>query len=236
MGLGIVASGHKATVAGYAGEVLADSPFGYWRHDEASGGTSADEMGAYPAIWAGSGWTRGASPLLTTGYSIALGGAAYATISGAPRPAAITVESLVVVASTGVIASVMDRDDGGVVDRAWQFRTTAGGGVEFLWWTNGGGPYFATSAGSLITAGVPFHLAATYDSGSAKVYLNGTQVASQSCPSSPLLTGTTGVMTLAATQGGAYQKLDGRLDEQAAYSSALSAARILAHAQAGGFA
>lgn len=235
--LGIVASGRVgASIGAYYDEVTADSPLSYWRHDETSGATSADEMSNYTATWSDT-YTRNATPLLSTGKAVSLSGTGQAQAAwGSLAPSAITLESLISLTATGAYQNILDRDDSGS-GRSFQFRVTNGQGLEFLWWTVSGGPYFATSSASVVTTGTTYHVAATYAAGVAYVYLNGSQVATGTCTSAalkgvtyPLAIGCTRVLVTGA------QRFNGTIDETAVYTSALSAARILAHAQAAGVA
>lgn len=231
---GIVSSARVASGSAYTAAVLADSPFGYWTHDETSGATSADTVGTYPATWGGT-YTRNASPLISTGKSVSLAGAGYATAAlGSYAPAAITLESVISISTTGTYKMILSRDNGTATPRMFQFRVTDSQALELIWWTVSSGPHFATSANGILSSGVPCHVAATYAAGSAFVYKNGVQVASGSGASAALQTGTLS-LTLGVLNDGLALKFEGTLDEQAAYPTALSAARILAHATAGGF-
>ena len=232
--LGVLAGSARVGSASYYDEVMADSPVCYWTHDETSGATSTDAAGNYDATWTGT-YTRNATPLLSEGKAVSLTRAGYATAAlGTLSPTAITVESVISIATT-IGQSVLDRDDNDSI-RSWQFRVTAALKVEFLWWTVSDGPHFCTGATTLST-GTAYHIAATYAAGVARVYLNGTQDATTSATNANLK-GVDLALGIGATAVSVYPlpKFDGTIDDQAIYSTALSAARILAHAQAGGFA
>lgn len=231
---GIVASARVASGSGYSAAVLADSPFGYWTHNETSGATSADTTGTYPATWSGT-YMRNASPLIASGKAVSLGGAGYALASlGSYAPAAITLESVISISTTGTYKMILARDNGSANPRMFQFRVTDSQALELIWWTVSSGPHFATSASGVVSSGIPCHVAATYAAGSAFVYKNGVQVASGSSANAALQTGTLS-LALGVLNDALDLKFAGTLDEQAAYPTALSAARILAHATAGGF-
>lgn len=231
--LGIVASGRRASASAYSAAVLADSPLGYWRLGEASGTTAADSSGnSRSGIYSG-GPTLGAAGLVTgdAATSVDLDGSndqvsvGYASWFDTDF---ITVEAIVRPDAFGGERQIMDRDG---TARIFQFRFETDGRPNFFPWNSGGTVVGATSSAALST-GTPYHIAGTFDGSNVRLYVNGSQVASAAL-GGVLQKGST-PLAIGASQGGSF--FDGRFQEAAYYGTALSAARILDHAQKAGLA
>jgi hypothetical protein len=83
------------------------------------------------------------------------------------------------------------------------------------------------SPGPALTVGTTYHVAATYDGTTAKVYVNGTLVASGA---KTYVNNTTALFRIGAS--GAGELISATLDEVAFYGTALSSTRIAAHSTA----
>jgi RHS repeat-associated protein len=87
-----------------------------------------------------------------------------------------------------------------------------------------GGAYVGVASTAALVLGATSHLVATYDGTTMRLYVNGVQVASRA---------QTGAFTSSgafhAGWNGTSRRLTGTLDEVAAYTTALSAARVTAH-------
>ena len=223
---GIVASARVASAATYPASVLSDSPLAYWRLGEASGTTAADSSGnSRNGTYAGSP-ALGAASLITgdantsvdldgTNDQVSLAYAAWMDVD------TITLEALIKPDNVTSQRQIMDRDG---ATRIFQFRINSSSKLEFIWWTTGAGPFFATGATSLVV-GTRYHAAATFDGTTGKVLLNGVVDGSGSA-SGVLRKGSQGLL-IAASPGGSF--FDGPFDEPAYYGSALTTARLLDH-------
>jgi len=217
----------------YSSEVLADSPAAYWRLGEASGNfadSSGNSRTLTPAL-SGGDITYGATSLLTTdtaNKAITVSGtsAGYADGAASYDPTTLTLEAWIKPSSIST-QCIIDRDNESL--RIFQFRIESNGALALIWWTTSAGPFFCTSAASLITSGTKYHVAATVDGTTARVYINGTQVQSTT-QSGNMKAGSTLPYRVAAHQNaGPGQRFAGTIDEVAIYGTALSSTRIADH-------
>jgi hypothetical protein len=232
------AAGMSGT-GGYQATILAHAPKGYWRLGETGlfpiQPTAAANLGTLGAQAIG---------LHTIGTLMqqpgALVGSAsksvdfqgtklmYAPPARCSPAAPYTVEAWVRpnITYTGTAASAVPL---GSIDldynrSGWLFYQRGNG---WSWWLGDGTGYkISLDPVSTVTAGTWYHLVGTYDGTTARFYVNGAEVASGASalpvpnPSQPF------------TVGGRYDGsflFNGRVDEVAVYTSALSAADILAH-------
>lgn len=209
--------------AGYSGAVLADTPLVYLRMGETSGSTAVDASGnARNGLYAA---TKTATTGLLTGDADGAT-AQRGTISPASwmDVAAITLECLLKPTNTNNNAGILARFGGtGHVWIMW-IDTSSKIAIRFY---NTGGSQVDLSWATTPTTGTIYHVAATYQSGQARLYINGTQVASS--------TAMTGTLKTAAEyfEWHAYQSTfepNATIDEVAIYSGELSSTRIAAHA------
>lgn len=217
----------------YSSEVLADSPLGYWRLGEASGTTMVDSSGN-----SRNGTYTGSPTLSTTG--LLTGDSDTAATFGAANQyglvaygswmlaSAITIEAIIKTSTTTAIHSIAERDWGG--PRAFQFRVDTNK-VQFITIGGGAGVVISASPGN-VADGVAHHVAATYDGTNIKLYVDGSLVTTTSAVGA-LSTGASALSVAAnGSGGGASQIFSGVIDEVAYYGTALSGARIAAHAAA----
>ena len=105
----------------------------------------------------------------------------------------------------------------------WMFRLD---GNQLKLWFNAGG-FSAITASTTIVAGTAYHVVATWDGTTRKIYVGGTEVATgtATAPATSALP-----IAVAANAGNyANEYFGGVIDEVAVYGSALSAARVSAH-------
>ena len=232
----------KVSNNAYSAAVLADSPVAYWRLDETAGATvMVDAMGAINGTYRTSAGL-GATGLITNGTALdsQSGGIAYASSDGVlDFGGTVTIEAWVridTMADYGTIFEKWHGDHSG----GYALQLRSDGGVRMT--IRGGGTFVegSTDVGDM-TTGVTTHIVAVYNDATDTMdfYTNGTLTAGR--------TGVTQAMTSStasghyATIGGRDEtntgtvslRLDGVIDEVAIYSTALSAARILAHYNAG---
>ena len=219
-----------ATPQGYAATVLADAPYGYWRLGESSGTAAAD----------GSGYAK--TGTYTGGYTLAQTGAIGAELDGTSNTAAL------LNGTTGrVTIPAIALAGGAITIECWVKMTSAQDGIVLSQSSSGTylrvfaarTPYgqIVTSAGTgtvtgtSLTLGVWYHLAITWATGdNVRLFVNGSQVATSAGTLAGTLT-QTGTVEIGSFYGGIF--LNGTVDEAALYNTKLSAARILAHYNAG---
>jgi hypothetical protein len=228
----------------YQSTVLADTPLIYWRLGDPSGTTAADTSGnARPGTY-NNGPTLGVPSLLpsdptntavnftaassqyvisaVTAAGLGIAGGSAITLEAWIKP---TAAALSAVAPTLCGFSIGGGDItlmriGGAQDLNWALVTSGSGLINM-------------SGGVAFTAGNVYHLVCTYDGAHAITYVNGVQ------QNSVAATGTISENTLAHfVAAGDFEAADNRwfdgvMDEVALYGTALSAARVLAHYQAG---
>jgi hypothetical protein len=220
----------------YSDLILADSPAGYWRFEETSGTTAADETGNGEDLTILEAALNGSAVIAEGGLAASFngGGTSHATlVSGTPIIAdgatSFSIEVWVEIASavtgTQYIISYPEASAG---SNGADIRATAAN-VFFDVVTASGGLKIVTHSGGIPTD-TPTHLVVTYDGANVRGYYNGvleTPVAQ-----------TTG-LNAAATEinigrfGSFGAHFIGRCDEAAMYTSVLSDAQVLAHYNAG---
>jgi concanavalin A-like lectin/glucanase superfamily protein/fibronectin type III domain protein/lysyl oxidase len=215
----------------YPEAVRADGPVAHWRLGETSGTAAADAMSAHPGAYVNAP-TLGSPSLLG-----AEPGNRSATFDGAidhvrvPDATALklsspfTLEAWIkpaAIPAAGSFASVVTKGS----SYSLQFN---GPRLEFTVIQSGARRRLQAPAGAVV-AGQAYHVVGTYDGATRRLYLNGTQVASGA------LTGpaTASTYPLAiASWDGREEFYRGTVDEVAVYRSALPAARVSAHWNAG---
>jgi hypothetical protein len=216
----------------YASEVLADTPLGYWRLDDASG-TFTDSSGNSRYGLKTGIVTYSQPPATTTigGTSCTFPGTAYAQSSASWLNAltALSVEGWVKFTSTAII-TIMGRDGGSGSFRQLDFRANAGK-IELVLWV---------SSATMLTLASPLtyndgawhHVVGTYvnapSGNNMFVYVDGAQVNAMANPTNLTQSPSTDNFFLAA-RAVSLTPWVGSLDELAIYNTALSSARVAAH-------
>lgn len=215
----------------YSSEVLADSPYLYWRFGEASGTSVADTSGNGRTGFCDA--TRGVAGLLTGDPNFAVSNDGtlnrIGTRSDTTDLTAFSIEAWVKQDSTNSgIRYVAGREDAGV---SGIFRLMMNNRVPTVdIWSAAGTN--ATVTGTALTAGTTHHLAATYDGTTLTLYVDGVSVGTPSTTvSGALRTVNTDFTVLASPSGSS--RFGGTIDEVAHYTTALSGARVAAHYSAG---
>lgn len=219
----------------YQQTIISSSPILYWRMNTTSGTTVTDYSGS-----ARNGTTANSPTLNSTGLvagdsntamtfngtnqRVALNSASWMDVSN------ITLEAIVKPTSISAIGSILDRDSSGTAPRIFQFRITAAGKFEVIFWDTTGALWTTTGTTTLV-AGNTYHLAATHDGSITKLYVNGKLDQTQAHVGTMQVgTRNFGVGANAAT----YQFFNGVIDEVAWYDTALSADTIAEHASVAG--
>jgi len=226
----------SAPPADYTTEVMADSPVAWWRLDEASGTVANDATGTNHGTYAGA--TLNQTPLIVSGASVRFSGSS----SGIAIPdaanlsflnTAFSLELWVKTTSTATSALVTKEVSGSIVPE-YLVLMSANGTVNFVVRsTNADTPNVVATTPLAVNDGVRHHIVAVFvPSGVAKIYVDGVERASVA-HSLTTSFNSTAALYLGRRPNGNY--LLGNLDEVAFYASALSAARVLAHYNAGAF-
>lgn len=221
------------TSALYKDAVMSDGPLAYWRLGESSGATAADSSGhGYAATYANC--IQGAPSLVSnssgdlsvsgngTNSQITVG--AVASLYGLNRSAAIEAWIKPSSVSSGFLSGIWSAGVGGICIRQ------NGSGIEVL-------KDYSASLGVIavgLSAGVKAHIVFVIDSaGLITVYSNGVAKGTINA-SSTTFAGSyvrIGADGRDSTIVGTF--LSGSIDEVAVYAAPLSAARVLAHYNAG---
>lgn len=206
----------------YSDEVLADTPLAYWQLEEASGTVLVDSSGnGRNGTWTGTPVFGATGMVDGEGTSVQFSGDDYATVpNGAWFPkSAFTYEF------------VVNRD---ALTTYGYFYLLSQQGV-FDTFVNGDLTAQLSIGSSYVYGGswadsVNTHVAFTYDGATMAIYLGGTQVATQA--KTGALPASTNPILVGAKTADAPGNFKGRMQKVAVYGTALSAARISAHAAA----
>lgn len=219
----------------YLSEVLADSPYFYWRLGESSGTSATDTSGNARAGTYAGGVTLGAASLLTSDPSNTAasfdGVNDYINSTVNNDPTSFTAECWFKSSTpTPGGAYLLHRWSTLSSLRAW-YLAISGSGFPVIGVKNAANADdSAQSSAANLNNGVAHHIVGTYDGTTIRLYVDGTQVATKAL-AGPIKT--TGMPFQAAAQDGTSSQYQGVLDEVAYYTTALSAGRILAHYNAG---
>ncbi len=219
----------------YSSEVLADSPLAYWRLADSSGTTAVDSAGSSRDGTYSGTYTLNQASLLTGDSNAATyfeGGEVLAPSAAWMDTDHVTFEAIV--KPTGVGASgtrwIGGRDhNGGTSDLAWRLDY-ASGKFRAICILDGSTTLRVVTGTTTIVVDTTYHVALTYDGTALRLYVNG---ASEGTP-----VAVSGVIKKTARpinigrSGTDAAWVAGYLDELAVYGTALSPARILAHANA----
>ncbi|MDQ6941135.1 MAG: LamG domain-containing protein [Candidatus Eremiobacteraeota bacterium] len=227
----------------YAQAVMTDLPAAYYRLDDAGtamyDATNNRINGAY-----GSGITKRASGLVanSTDKAAAFPGGAWSanSIATVPKnallqPTSVSIETWLKEAaanSSGYIDLVSYGTQSG---QGYSLQLTPTNTLK-LWLTTTGAPgYVELNGVTALTSGTAYHVAATYDGTTAKLYLNGVLNASATGASSVNYAniGSYG-LSIGAGQSTTRNVFNGTLDEVAVYPLALTATQVSAHYSAAG--
>jgi hypothetical protein len=207
----------------YSSEVLADSPLAWWKLDEASGTSFADSSGNSRAAAITGSPTFGVASLASglPGTATVFGsGVSAVTANGSwmNSLSALSVEMWFKTTNTSSMIAI-SRDNTATV-RQFHARLN-GGNMEWDVWSSGAvlTSQFSPAA---YANGVAHHCMMTLSATAQKNYVDGAQV----------VTGATEPVQLGNFSGGTLQYL-GTLQSPAIYATELSAARVLAHYNAG---
>jgi hypothetical protein len=226
----------------YKTAVTADTPFLYWRLNEASGAMVADSGGSARAgTLTGTGFTRaqaGALPSETRDTSTSLTQATLTANSTVAGPTTFSVEAWVKTTSTTGGRIIGWGDQGG------SSTSTAAQIDRQLYLAPTGKVYFGIGTLKTVIASSAalnnnawHHVVGTYAAGinGMKLYVDGTLQGSATATLISTANGywRAGAETMTGWTGNPDTYYDGLLDEVAVYPTVLTATRVTAHYQAG---
>lgn len=221
----------KAPAASYASAVTADAPVSYWRLGETSGTAAADQRAANPGAYAGSPALGSTSLLATdaTNKAVTFDGlndrVGVADSNSLDLTTGITVEAWIkpgLLPAVGNFASVVTKPEA----YSLQFN---GPLLEFTLMQNGTRRRLQAPSGTIV-AGRVYHVVATFDGATQRLYVNGAQVASRA--QTGAATVTPSVLSIGAWDN-ASEFFSGVIDDVAVYNKPLSAATAGSHYSAG---
>jgi hypothetical protein len=216
---------------GYKEAVLADAPAGYWRLGETSGTTAAAVAGSgtgtyrngallgQPSLLAGDSANKAVSFDGVNDYVSIPSSAALSPTLRVSVEAWIKPQSL---PAAGLFTSIASKPE----SYSLQFN---GPRLEFTIMQSKVRHRLQAPAGAIV-AGQTYHVVGTYDGAVQRLYVNGTEVASVALTGA--ITVNTNTLDIASWDEG-REAFNGTIDEVAVYGSALTAARVQAHYQAG---
>jgi hypothetical protein len=216
----------------YATEVLADSPWLYWRLGEAAAATTAVDASGNSRNGTVTGSTFGQAGAISGDANTAVSLDAVddkITSAATFAPSNVTLELWVKIPSTpasnGYLFTLTDGTGNGGALETW-VNTNAR--VQSRIWT--GAEVITPDSGTALTVGAWQHVVVRLDGTNAKTYLNGTEVSTIACA---LFTDTR-PFTVGGFGGTGYAaRYAFQADEAAVYASALTPTRIAAHYTAG---
>lgn len=221
----------------YSSEVLADAPLAYYRQDDASGTVMADSSGngRNGTFENTANLTFGQASLLPgdsagTAIKYHSTGRALVPFAAWMNTSALTVEAWVKVTTTAPWVQTVAIRRASTAD-VFQFRLTNGRPEMLLW--NIGNALSFTTAPSALSVGV-HHIVFTWDpTGNRTIYVDGVSVVSTAADAS-VRTGTSTPLYVGYSAGTDGETPDNlTIDEVAVYGTALTAARVQAHYNAG---
>lgn len=216
---------------GYSDAVEADQPVSHWRLGETSGTTAADQRSTNPGTYV-NGAVLGQASLLGTepaNKAVSFDGTNdHVRVTNSPSlnlAAPLSLEAWIKpsrLPAAGQFASVLTKAE----SYALQFN---GPRLEFTIMQFGVRQRLQAPLNAVV-AGQTYHVVATFDGTTRRLYLNGSEVASGPLSGGPSSSASN---VYVGSWGGASEFLAGTVDEPAVYNTVLSAARVLAHYNAG---
>jgi hypothetical protein len=219
----------------YLATVLADSPLAYWKLDETTGTNAADSSGnGHAGTYEGSP-TLGVAPLITTGKSVTFGTSkdvAVASVFSIPTATSpFTFEAWIKTATVATRPIISGRNSGSAnANLDFEVRNT--GTLSITPRDNAGAGIVTVQSPGVVNDNVRHHVVATRSAAKLwTLYIDGASVATGS---DTMGTGITNLdLAYIAFEGRNLVYFDNTIDEVAVYQTALSAARVLAHWNAG---
>ena len=211
----------------YSSEILADSPLAWWSLGDA-GSTMADSSGNSRTGTHTSVSSTTALAVGLPGTASSYGGSSVSVVTDASwmNTTVVSAEAWVKFPSNTGEHFVVGRDNNGA-DLRWRIDTSSN---VFRWIVNVGGTLKVCQSGTM-AANTLYHVAGTYDGTTLRLYVNGTELANLAA--SGTVVSTSGREIRLGLQSSGAAAFAGTMDDVAVFGTSLSAARILAHYNAG---
>ena len=219
----------------YADEVLADSPVARWKLDETTGTTAVDSVAGNNGTYAGA--TLNQAPLINAGTAVLFSGSG----SGITVPdataldlgSAFTLRAWVKTSSAATHQTLYEKGQSGSTWPSYWLRILAGGTVSCEVRSGNADTSKAVATTAVTVNDGARHMidAVFVGSSTLKIYIDGVERASVS--HSIASAWNTAAALYIGTRYGGGEAYAGVLDELAMFATALSAARISAHYNAG---
>jgi hypothetical protein len=222
--------------AGYPGAVLGDGPVAYWRLDEPSGTAMIDSYNLNNGTYSGAVTQAtaglifgGADASATFNSGATVNGTATVPFNASLNPSTFSVEFWADPLTTTVggqyVVALQDRNVAGRRGYAIQFDNITSYSWDFTIGTNATLFASISSPPPRVKAGNLYHVIASYDGTTARLYVNGILVNSLATSYQPATNG--GDLTIASRNGNNYTRAV--LDDVALYNYALSPAQVANH-------
>jgi hypothetical protein len=215
----------------YSQAITADGPAAFWRLGETSGTAARDERGTTPGVYVNAP-VLGAPSLLasdTANKAVTFDGSTEYMKAGPSNALdlgnAITLEAWInpaALPAAGQFASVLTKPEA----YSLQFN---GPRLEFTVIQSGARKRLQAPAGAIV-AGQTYHVVATYDGTTQRLYINGVQSTSGAL-SGPASTTTAAVFV--GSWDGTQEFFKGTVDDVAIYGKTLTAAQVKSHYDTG---
>lgn len=217
----------EPTPESYAEEVVADGPLGFWRFEETSGTTAADEMESQDGTYVDTPdlTVAGIEPDTTAMGSVGSTAAMTLPALSAWNQVAFTVEAWIATINDTAIQTIACRDEGAGGTRRWTFRVDDGVLVALVW-VSGTSPDTDLQGTISVADGEWHHVVLTVNDTEVKLYVDGVLDA-DAVPSDAPGSATLGMVC--GREIGDALPFDGAIDEFAFYDHVLSLTRIQAH-------
>lgn len=223
----LVAMPATAVAVGYSDEVLNTTGLvSYWRLNETSGTTAADVKAANPGTYAGT-YSLGATGLYASdGFNKAVDFDGSSGRVGVSDAASLDITSAISI-EAWIHPDALTGGDGLYTvarkESAYMLRVE---GTTLVFRLAIGGSSQELRVSSALSSGTTYHVAATYDGATMRLYRNGAQIGSRS--QAGAIGTSSSALSLASYPGGGSH-FNGKVDEVALYSSALSSDAVAKH-------
>ena len=231
LAIGLVSgAGIAAPPTTYRDEVLADNPVSYWRFDEASGTTAADEKGLNSGTYAGGVILAqpGAIPSAPASTAATFDGVDDAMTTAASSSlgmsSAVTVELWVKRTRSGVFQAIVGKPTHGQ-SKLENYSLWFQPSNAIRMYVGNGTTYAQATTAAIDTNW--HHIVGTFNNATLRLYVDGVQTATAN--TTVALTPNTNPFYVAMSTSSSTNDFGGRLDELAVYNTVLSPARVLAH-------
>ena len=222
----------------YSSTVMNDSPVAYYRLDEASGTSAADQTSnAYTGTYSSSGVTYSVAGALTGDTDTAVtfnGSTGDMTMPSGVNPAtyqALTIEFWMKLSTLSQASSpaIIANDQPGTTNNGVQVNINSTG-TAIVYKLGNGSTTTTSTLNYPFVIGTWYHIVLVWASGVTYLYINGVLKENDDLFTGPISTGAHN-LTVAHNPSGT-DFFQGSIDEVAIYSTGLSSTRIMAHYQA----